>query len=76
MHLIYLELFALRNFANKNIAFEFKSLTPTIMNDNGEIINHPGVDSVVSYQVKVTYQGETRTYEYTSFVDKLTFQRP
>jgi N-acetylmuramoyl-L-alanine amidase CwlA len=76
MHLIYLELFALRNFTNKNITFEFKSLTPTIMNDNGEIINHPGVDSVVSYQVKVTYQGETRTYEYTSFVDKLTFQRP
>jgi hypothetical protein len=76
MHLIYLELFALRNFTNKNIAFEFKSLTPTIMNDNGEIINHPGVDSVVSYQVKVTYEGETRTYEYTSFVDKLTFQRP
>lgn len=76
MHIIYLELFALRNFSNKDIAFEFKSLTPNIMNDYGEIINHPGVDSIVSYEVKVTYEGETRTFEYSSFVDALTFIRP
>lgn len=63
LYLIQLEYFAQTQL--KDVTFEWKSLTPEIMDDTGTVINNPE-ETIVNYEVKVTYQNETRIYSYSS----------
>ena len=69
LDLVRLEVFAQTEL--QDVHFEWESLNPEIMDDTGAIINHPGNETEVSYKVKVTYNGETREYTYTSTVLEL-----
>lgn len=55
----------------KDCTFKWTSLSPDILDDEGHVINHPGKETVVNYQVEVTYNGETRTYKFSSILDAL-----
>ena len=55
----------------KDVTFKWTSLSPTILDNEGHIINHPGEETVVRYKVEVTYLGETKTFEFSSIVDAL-----
>ncbi len=55
----------------KDVTFKWTSLSPGILDNEGHIINHPGEETVVRYKVDVTYNGETRTFEFSSALDKL-----
>lgn len=69
LNLIRLEYF-LQTELNE-VSFRWTSLTPDIMDDTGKIINHPGCETKVKYQVEVTYKNETHTYEFESTLDEL-----
>lgn len=49
-----------------DVEFVWESLSKNIMNDKGYVFNHPGVETTVTYKVKVTYNNETREYTHTS----------
>lgn len=49
-----------------DVTFEWKSLTPTILSNTGMVVNHPGASTDVNYQVTVTYNGESRVFDFTS----------
>lgn len=55
----------------KDVTFKWTSLSPDILDNEGHIINHPREETIVKYKVDVTYQGETRTFEFSSIVDSL-----
>lgn len=55
----------------KDVDFKWTSLSPDILDDEGHVINHPGVETEVKYKVDVTYQGVTKTYEFTSTLDAM-----
>ena len=64
-----LELIRLEYFAQtelKDVSFEWISLNPEIMDNEGTVINHPGEETEISYKVKVTYNGETKEYTFNS----------
>lgn len=69
LNLIRLEYF-LQTELNE-VSFKWTSLTPDIMDNTGKIINHPGSEAKVKYQVEVTYNNETRIYEFESTLDEL-----
>lgn len=62
--LIGRELYARQNLSD--VKFEWKSLSPTILNDNGMVFAHPGPETEISYQVTVTYNDVVKTYTHTS----------
>lgn len=64
IELISLEFYGRQNL--KGVEFEWKSLSPTILDDTGKVFNHPGPATQVSFEVKVTYNNETRTYTHTA----------
>lgn len=55
----------------KDVNFKWTSLSPSIMDDTGKIINHPGSEGTVKYQVEVTYNNETRIFKFESTLDEL-----
>ena len=69
MSLIEIEYFAKTRL--NGVIFKWTSLNPEIMDDTGKIINHPGNEAVVKYKVDVTYQGETKTFEFSSILNEL-----
>lgn len=64
LNLVRLEFFALNYL--EGVSFEWLSLSPTIMDNTGKIINHPLTETKVSYKVRVTYDGVTKDYDYTA----------
>lgn len=69
LNLIRLEYF-LQTELNE-VSFKWTSLTPDIMDDTGKIINHTGSEAIVKYQVEVTYNNETRIFEFESTLNEL-----
>lgn len=69
LNLIRLEYF-LQTELNE-VSFKWTSLTPDIMDDTGKIINHTGSEAKVKYQVEVTYNNETRIFEFESTLNEL-----
>ena len=68
-----LELISMEYFARtqlKGVEFEWTSLNPEIMDNTGKVINNPKVDTESSYKVKVTYNGESREFTFTSLLQK------
>lgn len=68
-----LELISMEYFARtqlKGVEFEWTSLNPEIMDNTGKVINNPKVDTEISYKVKVTYNGESREFTFTSLLQK------
>ncbi len=55
----------------KDVTFKWTSLSPDIMDDTGKVFNHPGNETTVKYKVDVTYNGETKTFEFTSILNAL-----
>lgn len=64
IHLISLELYARQNLGD--VEFEWKSLSPDILDDTGKVFAHPGNKTTVKYQVTVTYNNESKVYTYTA----------
>ena len=50
----------------KGATFEWTSLTPEIMDNEGRIIGKQANNTTVSYKVKVTYNGTSKEYTYSS----------
>lgn len=69
LNLIRLEYF-LQTELNE-VSFKWTSLTPDIIDDTGKIINHTGSEAKVKYQVEVTYNNETRIFEFESTLNEL-----
>ncbi len=70
LFLVELEYFAKVNLSG--VTFVWTSLTPTILNDRGEVILKTGEEHNVTYQVAVTYDNETKIYNFSSKVTALT----
>lgn len=68
LELISLEYYALTEL--QGVTFKFTSLTPEYLDDTGKIINNPDTEPIVKYQVEVTYNGETKTFVYSSILSK------
>jgi hypothetical protein len=66
LFLVELEYFAKVNLAG--VTFSWTSLTPTILNNRGEVILKTGEQHHVSYQVAVTYDNVTKIYTFSSIV--------
>ena len=64
--LIQLEYFAQTEL--QGVQFNWKSLTPEIMDDEGTVINHPGSSALIEYEVEVIYGGEKRIFNYSSIL--------
>ena len=69
LELINIEYFARTQLSD--VEFVWKSLNPDIMDDTGTVINNPGVDTQIEYEVTVTYNGESRTYKFSSLLKKI-----
>lgn len=70
--LIELEYYGITELAG--VEFEWTSLTPEYLDNNGVIsITRPNEETQVSYKVKVTYNGESKEYKFTSTLSKLSF---
>lgn len=69
LDLIRLEYFAQTEL--QGVTFEWESLNPEIMDNEGTVINHPNEETEISYKVRVTYNEETREYIYKSTLLKL-----
>jgi N-acetylmuramoyl-L-alanine amidase CwlA len=72
MDLIMIEYFAIKNLSD--VSFEWISLSPTILDDKGRIINHNGNKQTVNYKVIVSYKNETREYEYSSVLQEINME--
>ncbi|MDD3170791.1 MAG: N-acetylmuramoyl-L-alanine amidase [Bacilli bacterium] len=54
----------------KDVNFTWKSLTPEILDDKGNIVKH--IDNAkVEYEVKVEYMEEEKTYRYVSYLEPI-----
>lgn len=62
--LIGLELYGRQHLSD--VTFEWKSLSPDILDDTGKVINHPGGETEVSYQVTATYNGVSKVFTNTA----------
>lgn len=71
--LIKIEMFA--RLYLEDVEFSFISLNPSVMDNTGKVINHPGDESVVNYKVLVTYDNLTKQFDYSSILDALSFKR-
>ena len=49
-----------------DVHFEWKSLTPQIIDDQGRVIDRSGAEAQTHYQVQVSYGKEVRVYSFTS----------
>lgn len=63
-----IELFALQHL--QDVSFVWTSQSPTILDNFGKIITHPGEGTVVSYSVEVTIGTESRSFDFTSVLTK------
>ena len=63
-NLVKLEYFAKTQLQDST--FEWKSLTPDLMDDTGKVIVKTGAVMTLKYSVKATYNGVTKSYEFTS----------
>jgi hypothetical protein len=64
LNLVAIEYFAKRNL--QGVDFEWKSLSPSILDNTGKVYNHPGIATDIQYQVTITYEGVSKTFNYTS----------
>ena len=64
IYLIKLEYYCMTEL--KGATFEWTSLTPEIMDNEGRIIGKQANNTTVSYKVKVTYNGTSKEYTYSS----------
>ena len=70
LQLIELEYYARTQL--KGVQFTWKSLNPEIMDDLGRVsATRPAQAVQVGYEVTVKYNGETKTYTYSSTLNKL-----
>lgn len=69
LFLVELEYFAKVNLAG--VTFEWTSLTPTVLNNRGEVVVKTGEEQQIDYQVAVTYDNVTKIYTFSSKVMKL-----
>lgn len=69
--LIKIEMFA--RLYLEDVDFSFISLNPSVMDNTGKVINHPGNESVINYKVLVTYDGLQKQYDFSSVLDALNF---
>ena len=53
----------------KGIEFEYKSLCPDVMDNEGKIIVKDGLARTVSYKVKVNGEGISKEYEFSSTIN-------
>lgn len=65
LYLVKLEYFAKNNL--KGVTFKWTS-NSSLLDNTGKITEYNKVGEKVSYQVEVTYDGETRTYNYESVI--------
>ncbi len=54
-----------------DVEFEFISLNPEYLDNEGYVIKHPKNDMVVAYEVEASYKGEIRRYRYKTKIKKL-----
>lgn len=64
IYLIKLEYFMMTEL--KGATFEWTSLTPDILDNEGRIIGKQAFGTTVSYKVKVTYNGTSKEYTFSS----------
>lgn len=64
LYLVKIEYFAQTQL--KGVKFVWKSLSPDILNNEGKVIFHPGVEKEVEYEVLVTMEDETKTFKFSS----------
>ena len=55
----------------KDSTFEWKSLTPDLMDNTGKVIVKTGAPMTLKYSVKASYNGVTKEYEFSSNTLKL-----
>lgn len=67
LFLVQLELFAKMNF--KDVKFEWISKSD-LLNSNGKVNAYNKIGQTISYDVKVTYNGEVKTYSYNNIITK------
>lgn len=70
----FLDLVQIEYFAQtqlKDVNFVWESLTPVVLDNEGKVIHHPGTKTKVSYRVSVTYNNETRTFDFESMLNNL-----
>lgn len=71
LNMVNLEYFAQSEL--KGVSFSWKSLSPSILSNTGKVISHAGAGAEVNYQVTVTYEGVSKTYQFSSKLARLTF---
>ena len=71
LNLVKIEYFAILNLSG--VEFVWESLSPEIMDNTGKIIGHPGQAREIVYKAKVTVEGVTKEFTFTSTVKQLTF---
>jgi hypothetical protein len=54
-----------------DVVFNWKSLTPEIIDNTGKIINHIN-NGQVDYEVEVEYNNEKRKYQFTGYLNHLS----
>ena len=64
LNLVRIEYFAKTHL--KDVKFTFTSLSPDIMDNKGNVINHPGIETMVKYKVTAEYNGKTNEYVFSS----------
>ena len=64
LFLVELELFAQKEL--EDVIFQWQSLSPEIMDDEGKVFYHPGKETTIAYQVEVEYNKTKKTYSFTS----------
>ena len=67
MVLVKLNYFAMTQLTDCQI--EYKSLSPDIMDDTGKILKKVDNNTVINYEIKITYGGETKTYTKQAVVN-------
>ncbi len=70
MQLVNLEYYKSTRLAD--VDFEFISLNPEFLDNEGYVVKHPKQDMVVTYEVEVTHNGEIRRYQYKTKIKKLS----
>lgn len=66
LSLVELELTAQKYFPG--VTFKWKSLSPAVMDDAGRVINHPGAETEIKYQVEVEDNKTSKIFIFTSLL--------
>jgi len=69
LHLVKIEHLGKTRF--NDVVFNWKSLTPEIIDNTGKIINHIN-NGQVDYEVEVEYNNEKRKYQFTGYLNHLS----